>query len=48
MGVPVITLPGERFCTRHSLSHLTAAGLPGLVAEDAPGYLARAEAGRRP
>ncbi|QQP88852.1 tetratricopeptide repeat protein [Skermanella sp. TT6] len=43
MGVPVITLPGERFCTRHSLSHLTAAGLPGLVAEDASGYLARAE-----
>jgi predicted O-linked N-acetylglucosamine transferase (SPINDLY family) len=43
MGVPVITLPGDRFCTRHSLSHLTAVGLPGLVAEDAAGYLARAE-----
>jgi protein O-GlcNAc transferase len=43
MGVPVITLPGERFCTRHSLAHLTAAGLTGLVAEDASGYLARAE-----
>ena len=43
MGVPVITLPGDRFCTRHSLAHLTAAGLTGLVAEDASGYLARAE-----
>jgi tetratricopeptide (TPR) repeat protein len=43
MGVPVITLPGDRFCTRHSLAHLTAASLPGLVAEDAAGYLARAE-----
>ena len=31
MGVPVITLPGDRFCTRHSLAHLTAAGLTGLV-----------------
>jgi predicted O-linked N-acetylglucosamine transferase (SPINDLY family) len=43
MGVPVITLPGDRFCTRHSLAHLTAAGLTGLVAEDASGYLDRAE-----
>jgi protein O-GlcNAc transferase len=43
MGVPVITLPGDRFCTRHSLAHLTAAGLTGLVSEDASGYLARAE-----
>jgi predicted O-linked N-acetylglucosamine transferase (SPINDLY family)/Flp pilus assembly protein TadD len=43
MGVPVITLPGDRFCTRHSLAHLSAAGLTGLVAEDESGYLARAE-----
>ncbi|GEO42926.1 hypothetical protein SAE02_70740 [Skermanella aerolata] len=43
MGVPVITLPGDRFCTRHSLSHLTAAGLSGLAAEDASSYLDRAE-----
>lgn len=43
MGVPVITLPGDRFCTRHSLAHLTAAGLTGLVAEDASSYLDRAE-----
>jgi predicted O-linked N-acetylglucosamine transferase (SPINDLY family) len=43
MGVPVITLPSDRFCTRHSLAHLTAMRLPGLVAEDAAGYLARAE-----
>ena len=49
MGVPVITLPGDRFCTRHSLAHLTAAGLTGLVAEDASSYLdAGRRSGRRP
>jgi len=42
MGVPVITLGGERFASRHSLSHLTAAGLPELIAGDRGGYVARA------
>lgn len=38
MGVPVITLGGDRFAARHSLSHLTAAGLPELIAADADSY----------
>lgn len=42
MGVPVITLGGERFASRHSLSHLCAAGLPELIAEDRAGYVAKA------
>lgn len=42
MGVPVITLGGERFASRHSLSHLAAAGLPELVAGDRAEYAAKA------
>jgi protein O-GlcNAc transferase len=44
MGVPVITLGGERFCSRHTLSHLTAAGLPGLIASGPKGYIETAVA----
>jgi len=40
MGVPVVTLEGERFCSRHSLSHLTVVGLPELVGADLDAYLA--------
>ena len=32
MGVPVITLPGETFASRHSLSHLSVAGLSECAA----------------
>jgi len=40
MGVPVVTLGGDdRFCARHSEAHLTAAGLPELIASDAGAYL---------
>jgi protein O-GlcNAc transferase len=39
MGVPTVTLLGDRFCTRHSASHLRNAGLGGLVANDANQYL---------
>jgi predicted O-linked N-acetylglucosamine transferase (SPINDLY family) len=39
MGVPVIAWPGATFAGRHSLSHLTAAGLPELVARDADHYV---------
>jgi protein O-GlcNAc transferase len=39
MGVPVITLPGRRFCARHSLSHVTVLGHPEWAAEDADGYV---------
>ena len=39
MGVPVVTLPGDTFASRHGLSHLTAGGLPELAAPDAGGYV---------
>ena len=39
MGVPVVTLPGRRFCARHSLSHVTVLGYPKWAAEDAGGYV---------
>lgn len=44
MGVPVVTLGGDRFCARHSVTHLASAGLPDLVAEDADAYVAKAAA----
>jgi len=34
MGVPVITMPGELFSSRHSLSHLMNAGYPEWVAAE--------------
>jgi protein O-GlcNAc transferase len=40
MGVPVVTLPGGSFAGRHSLSHLSVAGLTGMVAADADDYVA--------
>jgi predicted O-linked N-acetylglucosamine transferase (SPINDLY family) len=39
MGVPVITLRGDRFAGRHSTSHLSNGGLPGFVAETADEYV---------
>jgi protein O-GlcNAc transferase len=42
MGVPVVTFGGGRFCSRHSVSHLTAAGVPELAADDPEGCLALA------
>jgi len=42
MGVPAITLEGDRFASRHTLSHLTAAGLPEFIVPDEDSYLARA------
>lgn len=44
MGVPVITLPGRRFASRHSLSHLSNVGLAELVARDEDDYVAKAVA----
>lgn len=43
MGVPVVTWPGDTFASRHSLSHLTNAGLADTVAPDHESYLAIAE-----
>ena len=42
MGVPVITLGGERFCSRHSLTHLTILGLTETIAADAETYITTA------
>ena len=38
MGVPTVTLPGEIFASRHSMSHLSNAGLADWVAPDLAGY----------
>ena len=42
MGVPVLTLPGPRFTSRHSAAHLTAIGLEDWIARDRADYVARA------
>jgi predicted O-linked N-acetylglucosamine transferase (SPINDLY family) len=42
MGVPVITLAGERMASRHSTSHLSNVGLPEWVAATPEQYLALA------
>ncbi len=39
MGVPVVTMPGEGFATRHSLSHLSNLGHVELVAADRADYI---------
>ena len=39
MGVPVITMPGSTFASRHSESHLQALGLPDLVAHNHNDYV---------
>jgi predicted O-linked N-acetylglucosamine transferase (SPINDLY family) len=42
MGVPVVTLAGDRHSARVGASLLTAAGLPELIAHDLEDYVARA------
>lgn len=39
IGVPVVTLPGKTFASRHSYSHLSTIGLPELVAKDKDAYV---------
>ncbi|MGC1407387.1 MAG: tetratricopeptide repeat protein [Acetobacteraceae bacterium] len=39
MGVPTVTVPGEIFAARHSVSHMSNAGLADWVAPDIPAYI---------
>ena len=39
MGVPVVTVHGDRFCGRHASAHLKTMGCPELVAADVNGYI---------
>jgi protein O-GlcNAc transferase len=39
MGVPVITIPGETFAGRHSLSHLSNVGMMETIAADLDRYV---------
>jgi predicted O-linked N-acetylglucosamine transferase (SPINDLY family) len=47
MGVPVLTLPGETFASRHSASHLHNVGLPDWIARDPDAYVEQAAARAR-
>ncbi len=44
MGVPVLTVPGDRFCGRHATAHLTHGGYPEGVAADVEGLVTKAKA----
>jgi hypothetical protein len=44
MGVPTVTVPGETFSSRHSMSHLSNAGLADWVAPNLPAYIKLAAA----
>jgi predicted O-linked N-acetylglucosamine transferase (SPINDLY family) len=39
MGVPVVTMPGGRFCSRHSAVHLRTVGLGDWIADDHAAYI---------
>ncbi len=47
MGVPTLTMPGEIFAARHSMSHLCNAGLADWVVPDLAAYTAQAVARAR-
>jgi protein O-GlcNAc transferase len=44
MGVPVVALRGDRFVSRMCVTHLTSAGLEGLIAETMHDYVEKAVA----
>ncbi len=44
MGVPVLTLPGDRFCSRHATAHLTNGNYPEGVATSESDLVAKATA----
>jgi predicted O-linked N-acetylglucosamine transferase (SPINDLY family) len=39
MGVPTVTVPGEIFASRHSMSHLSNAGLADWIASNITAYV---------
>jgi protein O-GlcNAc transferase len=43
MGVPVLTLPGDRFCGRHAATHLVTGGFPEGVAGSADDLIKKAQ-----
>ncbi|TAL04671.1 MAG: glycosyltransferase family 41 protein [Rhodospirillaceae bacterium] len=43
MGVPVLTIPGDRFCGRHAAVHLTHGGYPEGVARSVDDLVAKAK-----
>jgi len=43
MGVPTITYPGDRFSSRHSMSHLCNVGLDDWVVSSLEEYVSRAQ-----
>jgi len=44
MGVPVLTVPGDRFCGRHAAAHLTNGNYPEGVAASEADFVAKAKA----
>jgi protein O-GlcNAc transferase len=44
MGVPVLTLTGDRFCGRHATAHLLNGGYPEGVAKTVDEFIAKAQA----
>jgi predicted O-linked N-acetylglucosamine transferase (SPINDLY family) len=44
MGVPVLTIPGVRFCGRHAAVHLTHGGYPDGVCASPDDFVAKAQA----
>lgn len=44
MGVPVLTVKGNRFCSRHAAVHLINGGYPEGVAENVDGLVKKAQA----
>lgn len=44
MGVPVLTVPGDRFCGRHAAAHLTHGGYPEGVCTDVADMVRKAQA----
>ncbi len=44
MGVPVLTLPGDRFCGRHAAAHLVHGGYPEGVSSSLDDFISKAVA----